>query len=252
MGSFLPGAALAVVVCLVVPESGNAQLSEQTDKKVCQDQVEGLLLNKRLIAKATFPASAKGIDLSLDGEWDHKHTSQLIKSSGGGIDIDDPAMVTQVKLKDNLLEIQLNGGGFGTFGDFMKTNEKQRQQRSTTGKASGGSRINLRFNKPVGCEALSDAAQMIGFLEPLLNTQALKLAAAQQAIAPEWAEAAAQKRVAVGMDKATVFAILGEPKQKQVDMAMDTPTEKWQYELPDLKTRIVTFKLGKVLKVDEF
>ena len=145
MGSYLPGVALAFVVCLAVPERGSAQLSEQTDKKACQDQVERLLLNKRLVAKATFPASAKGIDLSLDGEWDHKRTSQLIKSSGGGIDIDDPAMVTQVKVKDNLLEIQLNGGGFGTFGDLMMTGEKQRKERSVAGKASGGSRINLRL-----------------------------------------------------------------------------------------------------------
>ena len=44
----------------------------------------------------------------------------------------------------------------------------------------------------------------------------------------------------------------GEPKQKNVDLASEPPTEKWQYELPDLKTRVVTFKEGKVTKVDEF
>jgi hypothetical protein len=93
---------------------------------------------------------------------------------------------------------------------------------------------------------------MSTFLEPLLNAQTLRTATAQQALAPEWADAAAQKRVVVGMDKTTVFAIFGEPKQKQVDLAADPPVEKWQYELPALKTRVITFKEGKVAKVDEF
>lgn len=237
---------------LALPSLASAQLDKLTDKKSCQEQLEKLLLNKRLVAKVTFPASAQGIDLTLDGKWDQKKTSRRAKGSGGGIDIDDPATVTQVKLKDNLLEVQLNGGGFGTFGDSLFSSEKQRQERSVQGKASGGSRVNLRFNTPINCEALTDVGKMMSFLDPLFNTQALKMAAALQALAPEWAEAAAQKRVVVGMDKATVFAIFGEPKQKQVDMATDPPAEKWQYELPDLKTRVITFKEGKVAKVDEF
>jgi hypothetical protein len=56
----------------------------------------------------------------------------------------------------------------------------------------------------------------------------------------------------VGMDKTTVFAILGEPKQKLVDMSSDPPSEKWQYDIAEMKTRVVTFKGGKVFKVDEF
>ena len=54
------------------------------------------------------------------------------------------------------------------------------------------------------------------------------------------------------MDKLTVFAISGDPKQKSVDLAAEPPTEKWQYELPGLKTRVITFKGGKVAKIDEF
>ena len=54
------------------------------------------------------------------------------------------------------------------------------------------------------------------------------------------------------MDKLTVFAVFGEPKQKTVDLSSDPPTEKWQYELLDLRTRVATFKDGKVAKIDEF
>jgi len=244
--------ALIGLAGFLVPGFAAAQLDQRTDKKQCQADLEQLLLNKRLTAKVTFPASAKGIDLDLDGGWDQKHTSGLIKSSGGGIDIDQPATVTQVKIKDNLLEIQLNGGGFGTFMDAMTTSRYQQQQRSTQAKASGGSRINLRFNKPITCFDLANAATMMAFLEPLVQADSLKAIAAQQAVPPEWAEAAAQRRVEVGMDKATVFAIFAEPKQKQVDLASEPPSEKWQYELPDLKMLVITFKDGKVSKVDKF
>lgn len=241
-----------LVVALVFAGSAEAQLVQGTDKKTCQAQIETFLLNTRVVAKVTFPASAKGIDLSLDGEWDQKETSKRIKNGGGGIDIDNPATVTQVKLKDDLLEVQLNGGGFGTFMDQLASSAAQKQDRSVTGKASGGSRVNLKFNKAVKCEALTDAGNMINLLAPILDARALNVAAAQQALAPEWAEAAAAKRVDVGMDKATVFAIFGEPKQKLVDLAADVPVEKWQYELPDLKTRVITFREGKVAKIDEF
>jgi len=245
-------AASVGALCLALPGLASAQLAKQTDKKSCQAQIEKVLLDSRVVAKVAFPASADGIDLSLDGGWDRKQTSRLIKSKGGGIDIDDPATVTQVKLKDNLLEIQLNGGGFGTFMDQLGSSEAQKQIRSTTGKASGGSRVNLRFNKPVSCEELTDASRLITYLDPLVDAQVLQAAAARQSLAPEWAEAAAQKRVVVGMDKATVFAIFGEPKQKQVDLAAESPSEKWQYDLPGLKTRVITFRDGKVAKVDEF
>jgi hypothetical protein len=37
-----------------------------------------------------------------------------------------------------------------------------------------------------------------------------------------------------------------------VDLNADPPLEKWQYELKNLKTRVVTFKEGKVVKVTDF
>jgi hypothetical protein len=218
----------------------------------CGPRIETLLLNKKFTAKVVFPASAQGIDITLDGDWDQKANSRLTKNTGVGIAVDDPAVVNQVKLKEGLLEIHLNGGGFGTFGDFMTSSEYQRQQRSTGEKASGGSRINLKFNRRIACDELTDAAQLMAFLDPLLEASSLKVIAARQAIPPEWAAAAAKKLVLVGMDKPTVFAIMGEPKQKQVDMASDPPIERWQFDLPDLKTRVVTFAAGKVTKVAEF
>jgi hypothetical protein len=242
------------VVVVTVLACGQMTLAQvpRGESASCGPTLERLLVNKKLVAKVVFPASAQGIDLTLDGRWDQKETSRLIKRTGVGIAVDDPAVVNQVKLKDNLLELHLNGGGFGTFGDVLLSSEYQRQTRSTGEKASGGSRVNLRFTRPVTCEELTDAEQMMRFLEPLLDASALRIVAAQQAIAPEWAEDARFTRVVIGMDKATVFAIMGEPKQKHVNLETDPPTERWQFDLPDLRTRVVTFQAGKVVKVDEF
>jgi hypothetical protein len=86
----------------------------------------------------------------------------------------------------------------------------------------------------------------------VVDPSSLRQAARRNAIPDEFKEAAAKGEVVSGMDKATVFAIMGEPKTKAVDMNAEPPVEKWQFELKDLKTRIVSFKQGKVAKVDEF
>ncbi len=242
---------LVVSLFAAAGDTALAQIRKDTIP-ACNKQLEDLLLNRRLIAKVTFPASARGIDLTLDGNWDPKDTSRRIKGTGIGIDIDQPGTVNQVKLKEDLLEIQLNGGGFGSFMDHLGDTRREQQARKSGAKAAGGSRVNLRFNRPISCDELADANHMIQFVAPLLDASSLKAVAALQGMSPEWAEAAAQKKVLVGMEKTTVFAIFGEPKQKQVDLAADVPLEKWMYELADLKTRVITFREGKVAKIDEF
>jgi hypothetical protein len=91
----------------------------------------------------------------------------------------------------------------------------------------------------------------MAYLDPLVDASSLKTEAAKQAIAPEWAEAVAQKRVMEGMDKNAVVAILGEPREKHVDVSVEPPTEKWVYEADTLKTVVITFREGKVVKLVE-
>jgi hypothetical protein len=54
------------------------------------------------------------------------------------------------------------------------------------------------------------------------------------------------------MDKAIVFAIMGGRRRTGGRLERGNATEKWQSDLANLKTRIITFKEGKVVKVDEF
>lgn len=222
-------------------------------KEQAQKQLEVLLLNKQLIAKVTFPAYQSGIDLKIDGTWNMKLATRMIKDHGVGIEVDEKASVTNVKLKGDLIEIHLNGGGAGTLGDvFMTSSAKKAMREAGTGKAPGGSRINLRFDRDITEEDIRDLDRLVSYLEPVVDPSSLRQAAKRNAIPDEFKEAAAKGQVVQGMDKATVFAIMGEPKSKAVDMNADPPVEKWQFDLADLKTRIVTFKQGRVAKVDEF
>jgi len=217
-----------------------------------QKKLESILLNKRLVAKVAFPAWKTGIDLKTDGTWDQRWATRNIKAHGVGFEVGDAASVTAVYLREKHIEIHLNGGGFGTAADMMLSSDRKLEAReSLGGKAPGGSRINLRFDHPI-TETDLDLAKLMSYLEPLVDTSSLRQDVAKQALPDEFKEAAKRGEIVMGMDKQTVFAILGEPKNKSVDLNADPPLEKWQYELKDLKTRIITFKEGKVIKIADF
>lgn len=215
--------------------------------------LEALLLGKVFIAKTAFPGWKDGIDLSIDGKWNNRWATRSIKDHGVGIETGDRASVTAVKVKDKHIEFHLNGGGAGTLMDsLMVSDAKKALRESSGGKVPGGSRINLRFDRPLAPADTADLGQLAAYLEPLVDASSLQQAANRQSIPLEFKEAAARGDIVIGMDKATVFGIMGEPKSKNVDVTGDIPIEKWIFELKNLKTRVVTFAAGKVSKVDEF
>lgn len=225
----------------------------KAEEQQIQKKLESFLLGKRLVSKVTFPGYKTGMDVKTDGTWNQPWATRMIKEHGVGIEVGDTASVTAVKVSGDHIEIHLNGGGFGTFGDAMMTSERTRQAREGAGgKVPGGSRINLHFGHPVTEEDVGDLGRLAGYLEPVVDTSSLRQEALKQNLPAEFKEAAAKGEIVEGMDKSTVFAILGEPKSKNVDMNADPPLEKWQYELKDLKTKVVTFKEGKVSKVTDF
>jgi len=243
----------AAVLGVLLPAVLASQQLTGSHGEGTQKKLESFLLGKRLVAKVAFPGYKTGIDLKTDGTWDQRWATRMIKEHGVGIEVGDAAAVTAVKLKGNHLEIHLNGGGFGTAGDVFMTSEATRRAREGAGgKVPGGSRINLRFDHSISGEDVDDLGRLAGYLEPVVDTSALRQDVAKQGLPAEFKEAASKGEIVVGMDKATVFAILGEPKNKNVDLNADPPIEKWQYELKNLKTRVVTFKDGKVIKITDF
>jgi hypothetical protein len=78
---------------------------------------------KEVVLKIDMPGSQKGVDLRFnkDVPMDWKEYSGRIKTYGTAIRKGDTVRVTGIVVKDDRIEFQLDGGGFGTFGDDSDT-----------------------------------------------------------------------------------------------------------------------------------
>jgi hypothetical protein len=81
---------------------------------------------KQVVVKIDMPGSQQGIDIypQKDNLLDAKNYGKRMKSFPVALHNGDAVMVTTVKVKDKLIEFQLGGGGFGTFGDDTDTSVK--------------------------------------------------------------------------------------------------------------------------------
>ena len=105
---------LALVACLAVASPVFAQ-----DEAALKAFFEG----KHVTLKIDMPGSQEGIDVFADANraLDSLEYGKRLKTYGPSIRSGDRAVVTLVKLKNDLIEFQLSGGGFGTFGDDTST-----------------------------------------------------------------------------------------------------------------------------------
>jgi len=74
---------------------------------------------KSVIVKLDMPATQEGIDVYPDARRaiDFAVYSARVKSAGVAIRNGESVLITKIHVKDKLIEFQLAGGGYGTFGD---------------------------------------------------------------------------------------------------------------------------------------
>src|SRR4051812_15642599 len=103
---------VCLLACTAVPASAQSEAE-------LRDFFEG----KSVRVKIDMPASQEGIDVFPDARRavDMGQYSARIKQYGVSVRNGDSVMVTRVRLKDKLIEFQLAGGGYGTFGDDTGT-----------------------------------------------------------------------------------------------------------------------------------
>jgi hypothetical protein len=85
--------------------------------------LEGYFTGKQVVVKIDMPGSQKGIDLKFNkpSPMDWNDYSSRLKSDGISLHKGDVARVTKFVAKSDMIEFQLNGGGFGTAGDDTNT-----------------------------------------------------------------------------------------------------------------------------------
>jgi hypothetical protein len=107
---FRPQTLMALTALLVVPASLAAQ-----NEGALRRYFEGRLVTARI----DMPGTEDGIDIFPGSAQplDYPKYATRIKDFGVAIRNGQAVMVTKIKVKDKLIEFQLAGGGFGTFGD---------------------------------------------------------------------------------------------------------------------------------------
>jgi hypothetical protein len=92
---------------------------------------------RRVVVRMDMPGTSDGVDVYADGTRavDYQQYRQRLREYGAAIHGGEPATVTLVKVKKDLIEFQLGGGGFGTFSDdtstsvYMPLVEKSRREK---------------------------------------------------------------------------------------------------------------------------
>ena len=89
-------------------------LSAQTEVAL-KEYFEGRTVSPKL----ALPGTEDGVDVypGSPKPLDYSRYAKRLKDYGAAIKPGQPATITKVKLKSKLIEFQLDGGGYGTFGD---------------------------------------------------------------------------------------------------------------------------------------
>jgi hypothetical protein len=77
-----------------------------------------------VVPKLAMPGTENGVDVypGSPRPLDYSRYASRIKEYGTAIKAGEPVIVTKIKLKSRLIEFQLGGGGYGTFGDETSSN----------------------------------------------------------------------------------------------------------------------------------
>ena len=104
-----------VIVALSVVALAPARPAAAQDERSLRTYFEG----RRVTLKIDMPGTSDGVDIRVDASspLDYERYGTRLKTSGTAIRAGDSVTVTLVKVKKDLIEFQLGGGGFGTFGD---------------------------------------------------------------------------------------------------------------------------------------
>lgn len=104
----------AILLLWSIAEPATAQ-----DEKLLKQQFEG----RRVTLRMDMPGSSEGVDVLVDTTKtiNFSRYRNDLKRYGTALRADDSALVTLIRVKKDIIEFQLDGGGFGTWSDDTST-----------------------------------------------------------------------------------------------------------------------------------
>ena len=106
-----------VTVCLVAAAAATPAFAQN------EASLKSFFEGRRVTLKIDMPGTSDGVDVEADARQpiDYPKYRDNLKRYGTALGAGESATVTLVKMKKDLIEFQLGGGGFGTFGDDTST-----------------------------------------------------------------------------------------------------------------------------------
>jgi len=103
-----------------------------------QSALQSAFVGRQVRIEIDMPGTQQGVDLRVerDDPMDWKAYSSRLKQFGPAIRSGDRATITTLVVKKNLIEFQLDGGGFGTFWDDTRTTVTPYQIEKSSSTAS--------------------------------------------------------------------------------------------------------------------
>jgi hypothetical protein len=107
----------AVLVVSVVTASATPAIAQN------EAALKSFFEGRRITVKIDMPGTSDGVDVEADARQplDFSKYRDHLKRYGTALRAGDSVTVTLVKMKKDLIEFQLAGGGYGTFGDDTST-----------------------------------------------------------------------------------------------------------------------------------
>lgn len=111
------GAVLGALALLAGPAAARFAAAQD------EDALKAFFEGKRVVTRIDLPGTQEGVDVRIDARQpiDYREYGDRLKTFGIALRAGDSAVVTIVKVKRDLIEFQLSGGGYGTFGDDTST-----------------------------------------------------------------------------------------------------------------------------------
>lgn len=246
---------LTIILCLVsVAILLNTKHVHASTSKEAQQALSKALLGKDVKPLLDMPAYKEGVDIYYtpptgkradDRGIDLKGLTKWLKAKGVGVEKGEDAMITNVKVDNDKVEIHLGGGGEGRRGS------NHANKVGAAFKRAGGSRINFRYRRPLTDQDIQ-TANFLKFMGRILDVSAIEGQLDVQQMPAADKVAIDSHTVINGMTYQMVLLSFGDPEQKKVEDSTDGAFHETWYYLKDGHRWILHFVNGKVSQIQTF
>jgi hypothetical protein len=210
------------------------------------------LMAEYTTARVLIPKSKKPLVIESDGRYDQSTWEAASNKQGVAARTGDLVQFTKVKIEDDSITFELNGGVGGRKwyqGLEVGTGTRMTRVANPQISAPGGSNLVLRFPKDDPPRTVEEVKELLAGIFDFNQRSATEQ---YMESLPEEVKAAIEEKKAInGMDRDQVILALGKPKRKVRETKDGVELEDWIYGEAPGRIIFVTFDGDEVIEVRE-